>query len=332
MSVRPARMTGWCAVLCAVAALAGCGGGGGGGGGGSSAGSGGDSGRTAVDVQDVAGIPSDYLTAGVKKGFFRKHGLDVTVKTAAGGAAIIPAVVSGDVEFGGSNVVSVLLGATKGLPIKLVAPGTFGPTSEKADWSAILVKGDSGIRTPRDLEGRTIAVNTLNNVATETARAALENLGVDATTVKYTEIDFPDMLAALDQGRVDAAFEIEPFVTAGLSQGDRRIVSPYYATKPGLQIGTYVASEKYVQENPDVVKAFQAGLADTARFVSSQPDAFRKVLASEGIKGAQKILLPTWKPEVDIASLNTHASLMKKFDMISEQPPIRDLVSTDAGS
>jgi NitT/TauT family transport system substrate-binding protein len=331
MSARSARIIGWCAVLGAVVAIAGCGGGGGGGGGGSSSGGGG-SGRTAVEVQDVAGIPSDYLTAGVKKGFFKKHGLDVTVKTAAGGAAIIPAVVSGDVQFGGSNVVSVLLGATKGLPIKLVAPGTFGPASKKADWSAILVKGDSPIRSPKDLEGKTIAVNTLNNVATETARAALENLGVDATRVKYTEIDFPDMLAALQQGRVDAAFEIEPFVTAGLNQGDRRIVSPYYDTKPGLQIGTYVASEKYVQENPDVVKAFQAGLADTARFVSSQPDAFRKVLAAEGIKGAQDIRLPTWKPQVDMASLKTHASLMQKFDMISEQPPIKDLVSTGTGS
>lgn len=327
MNARSTRIIGWCAVLCAGVAIAGCGGGGSS----SGSGSGGGSGRTAVDVQDVAGIPADYLTAGVKKGFFAKHGLDVTVKPAAGGAAIIPAVVSGGVEFGGSNVVSVLLAATKGLPIKLIAPGTFGPASKKADWSAILVKGNSRIRSPKDLEGATIAVNTLNNVATETARAALENLGVDASKVRYTEVDFPDMLAALAQGRVDAAFEIEPFVTAGLKQGDRRIVSPYYDTKPDLQIGTYVASTKYVKEHPDVVKAFQAGLADTARFVSSKPGAFRKVLAAEGIKGAQDIELPTWKPRVDTASLNTQAALMRKFGMISRQPPIRDLVYTGGG-
>ena len=49
--------------------------------------------RTAVTVQDVAGIWAEFLTAGVKQGFFAKRGLDVSVKTAAGGAAIILAVV-----------------------------------------------------------------------------------------------------------------------------------------------------------------------------------------------------------------------------------------------
>jgi NitT/TauT family transport system substrate-binding protein len=150
--------------------------------------------------------------------------------------------------------------------------------------------------------------------------------------VKFTEIDFPDMLAALGQGRVDAAFEIEPFVTAGLSQGDRAIVSPYYSTKPGLQIGSYVARDDYVKQHPKVVKAFQAGLADTARFVSTQPDEFRKVLAAEGIKSAKTLLLPTWKPNVDVASLNTHVSLMRKFGLISKQPPIEDLLSSGASS
>ena len=117
-----------------VAALAGCGGD-------DDEGtpSGGGGGRTAVTVQDVAGIPSEFLGAGVKQGFFSKRGLDVTVKTAAGGAAIIPAVVSGGPQFGGSNVVSVLIAATKGLPIHMVAAGTFGPQAEKDDGSAVLV-------------------------------------------------------------------------------------------------------------------------------------------------------------------------------------------------
>jgi len=286
--------------------------------------------RTSVTVQDVAGIPAEFLTAGVKQGFFSKRGLDVSVKTAAGGAAIIPAVVSGDAQLGGSNVVSVLIAAAKELPIQMVAAGTFGPRTEQDDWSAILVTRDSSIRSAKDLEGKAMAVNTLKNVATETATAALDNLGADASKVKFTEVDFPDMLAALDAGRVDSAFEIEPFVTAGLSQGFRRVVSPYYETKPDLQIGSYVATKEYVQEHPDVVKAFRDGLEDTGAWVKESPAEFRKVLASGGVKGAQELKLPTWKGAIDGDSLETHATLSQQQGLIEEAPQLDDVVAPGA--
>jgi NitT/TauT family transport system substrate-binding protein len=282
--------------------------------------------RTAVTVQDVAGIPSEFLAAGVKQGFFEKRALDVTVKTAAGGAAIIPAVVSGDVQIGGSNVVSVLIAATKGLPIQMVAAGTFGPQTKEDDWSAVLVK-EGSIRSPKDLEGKTMAVNTLQNVATETATAALENVGVDASKVKFTEVDFPDMLGALGAGRVDSVFEIEPFVTAGLGRGFRRVLSPYYETKPDLQIGSYVMSKQYLEGHPKVAEAFRAGVDDTAAWVREHPDEFRRVLAAGGVKGAQDLKLPNWKGAIDRASLETHMKLMRAQGLIEKAPSLDDVVA-----
>jgi NitT/TauT family transport system substrate-binding protein len=309
-------------IAATLAALAGCGGNDG-----TSAGGGTE--RTKVTVQDVAGIPSEFLTAGVKEGFFGKRGLDVTVQKAAGGAAIIPAVISGDAQIGGSNVVSVMIAAEKGLPIKMVAAGTFGPKTEDDDWSAVLVKGRS-IGSPKDLEGKTMAVNTLNNVATETATAALENAGVDASKVKFTEIDFPDMLGALRAGRVDSIFEIEPFVTAGLGQGFHRVLSPYYGTQPDLEIGSYVMSKQYLEKNPDVAEAFRAGVQDTAAWVQDNPDKFRKVLASQGVKGAQELKLPTWKGAIDRASLETHTKLMQKQGLIEKPPSLDAVLATGA--
>ncbi|MGH3322533.1 MAG: ABC transporter substrate-binding protein [Streptosporangiaceae bacterium] len=325
---RIGRLLTVCAVCAMTAAAAGCGGGGKGSAG--TTGEGGGNKLTPVRILDVAGIPSDYLIAGVRKGFFKRHGLDVTVKRASGGAAIIPAVVSGDAQFGGSNMVSVLLAATKGLPIEIVGPGTFGPDSKQDGWSAILVSHDSPIKKPKDLEGKTIAVNTLKNVASETVKASLDNLGVDISKVKFTEIGFPDMLAALDQGRVDAIFEIEPFVTAGLSAGDRRVVYPYYSTQPGIEIGSYVAREDYARKHPDVVKAFQAGLADTSRFVAQHPDEFRKVMAAEDVSHAKDLTLPTWKDAVSLDALKKHSSLMVKFGLINKPPPLDKVVAPGA--
>ena len=224
------------ALVAALVVLAGCGG--------DDDGSGDAGGLTAVSVQDTAGVPSAFLAYGVEEGFFEERGLEVEVTPSQGGATVVPSVVSGSVDIGGSNLVSVLLAQAEDIPLKIVAPGTFVRNSAEQDFSAILAAGDGDIRTPKDLEGKTLALNTLKNVAEVTAKASLEAQGVDVSTIELAEIDFPDMIAALEQGRVDAVFAIEPFVTLGIRKGGHRVIDrPYVGTKPGLQIGCYFASE-----------------------------------------------------------------------------------------
>jgi NitT/TauT family transport system substrate-binding protein len=308
-------------VLFLALVLAGCGDDGGGGG---------EAGKPAtVKVEDTAGVPSAFLEYGVQKGFFKDRKLTVQVKPSQGGATVVPAVTSGSVDIGGSNVVSVLLAQAKGIPLKIVAPGTFVRTNRKQDFSAIMVKGDSDIRSPKDLEGTTLAVNTLKNVAEATAKASLAKQGVDVSKVKLTEVDFPDMNGAIEQRRVDAAFVIEPFVTQGLADGNRIIDRPYVGTKPGLQIGCYFTSEQYLNKNGDVVKRFHEGVTETAKSIADDPAAFRDFLpkASEiPPAAAKKVILPAWKAESDQASLDLTATLMDRFQIADEKPDTSDAV------
>jgi NitT/TauT family transport system substrate-binding protein len=311
------------AICCALAlAIAGCGG--------DSKESGGSPDKPAkITVQDTAGAPSAFAAYGVKQGIFKKHGLDMTVEPVQGGATVVPAVLGGKVDIGGSNLVSVLLARSKGLPVKIIAPGTFSQRTPKGDFSAILVSKDSDIRSPKDLEGKTLAVNTLKNVAEVTAKASLAKQGVDVSKIKLAEVDFPDMVPALEAGRVDAAFVIEPFVSQGLAAGDRAIDRPYTGTKPGLQIGCYFTSEKYLQENPEVVKNFHAGVADTAAAIQQDPDSFRKFLA-EASKlppaATAKIALPVWKADSDPASLDEIADQMAKFGIVKTKPDTSEVL------
>ena len=269
-------------------------------------------GEARLRVLDTAGVPSAFLEYGVQKGFFEEHGLDVEVTPSQGGAAAVPAVVSGDSDIAGSNVVSVLLAQAKDVPIKIVAPGTFVQADEQQDFSAILVPDDSDIRSPRDLEGKTMAVNTLENVAELTAKESLSKQGVDVSGIELAEVDFPDMNGALTQGRVDAAFQIEPFVSLGLKEGLRVIDRPYVGTKPGLQIGSYFPSER-----------FRQGVADTAAAIGEEPADFRRFLpeASEiPPPAAREAVLPEWKAENDPASLDLTAALMERYGVVDEKP------------
>ena len=281
-------------------------------------------------VLDTAGVPSAFLEYGVQKGFFEQHGLDVEVTPSQGGAAAVPAVVSGDSDIAGSNVVSVLLAQAKDVPIKIVAPGTFVQADEQQDFSAILVPDDSDIRSPRDLEGKTMAVNTLENVAELTAKESLSKQGVDVSGIELAEVDFPDMNGALTQGRVDAAFQIEPFVSLGLKEGLRVIDRPYVGTKPGLQIGSYFTSERFLAENADVVERFRQGVADTAAAIGEEPADFRRFLpeASEiPPPAARAAVLPEWKAENDPASLDLTAALMERYGVVDEKPDTSDAVA-----
>jgi NitT/TauT family transport system substrate-binding protein len=308
-------------VLLVACLLAGCGGDDGGGG---------EAGEQAtVRVQDTAGVPSAFLEYGVQEGFFRERGLDVQVTPSQGGATVVPAVVAGDTDIAGSNLVSVLLAQDKDIPVKIVAPGTFVRGDREQDFSAILVAGESDIRSPADLEGKTLAINTLKNVAELTAKASLAKRGVDVSEIELAEVDFPDMNGALAQGRVDAAFQIEPFVSLGVQEGHRIVDRPYVGTRPGLQIGCYFTSERYLSENGDVVERFQQGVADTAETVAQDPSAFREFLpeaAEIPPPAAQKAILPAWKAGNDEASLELTAELMERYGVTEEKPETSEAV------
>jgi NitT/TauT family transport system substrate-binding protein len=309
------------ALLVVVLTFAACGDDGGGGEG---------DGPARVSVQDTAGVPSAFLEYGIQQGFFEERGLDVQLSPSQGGATVVPAVVSGDTDIGGSNLVSVLLAQGKDVPVTIIAPGTFVRERRSQDFSAILVREDSDIRSPMDLEGKTLAVNTLKNIAELAAKASLAGQGVDVSEIELTEVDFPDMNAALAEGRVDAAFQIEPFVSLGVAEGLRIVDRPYVGTKPGLQIGCYFTSERYLSENEDVVERFREGVADTAAAIAEDPAAFRDFLpeASEiPPPAARKANLPAWQAENDQASLDLTAELMERYGVVEEKPDTSDAVA-----
>jgi NitT/TauT family transport system substrate-binding protein len=290
---------------------------------------GGEEGPVTVRVGDVLGVPAAFLEFAVQEGIFEEHGLDVQVEANPGGAANIPGVVAGDFEIAGSNVVSVLLARNEGLPLKIVSAGTFGGPDAAGDFAAILVTEDSPIQAPADLDGRTVAINTLANVAEVTTRASLENAGAGHQNIEFVELGFPDMIPALQDGQVDAIFEIEPFLSVGLGQGLRAVIAPYSGTQPDMAIGSYFSSDQYIAENPDVVDSFIAGISDAGEHIAANPDAFRDALvelADLDPEVAAEVNLPRWGGPVDVPSVQLTGDLMVRYGLFDEVPPMTEVV------
>jgi NitT/TauT family transport system substrate-binding protein len=151
------------------------------------------SGPTTVTVGVIPIVDVAPLYLGIKQGFFTEQDLNLKLETAQGGAAIIPAVVSGQYQFGFSNTTSLLLAASKGLPLKVVSSGDATTGKEGADFGAVVVKDDSPIHSAADLAGERVAVNTLNNINTTTINEAVRKDGGDSSTISYVELAFPDI-------------------------------------------------------------------------------------------------------------------------------------------
>lgn len=322
----------WLGVTAACIALAlgaaACGSGDGGGDAGSTT-AGGDGGTTAIKVQETAGVPSAFVDFGIDKGFFEDQGLDVQLEAAQGGAATIPALMGGDVQIGGSGVVSLLIAVDRGLPLQAIAPGTGGPPADGRDWSALMVKPDSPIKDVKDLEGKTISVNVLNNVADLTVKEALAKQGVDVSTLRFIEVPLPETLAAVENGDVDAGFSIEPFVTQARAAGVRVISHPYVESHPDMQVGAYATTREYAAENPDVVRQFQAGVAATAAYIAAHDEEFREFLVKRGRmdpRAAREMALPVWFEELNVESMEQTAEMLHRHHVTDDVVPVSELL------
>jgi NitT/TauT family transport system substrate-binding protein len=323
------KRVGRCAAVLLLAlacAFAGCGGGGDDG---SSAGAAAKPATLKVGVIPIADVAPLYL--GMQKGFFRQQSLTIKPQLAQGGAAIVPAVVSGGDQIGFSNTTSLIVASSKKLPLQIISQGVLGGRTPRDAWDAVLVKGNSRIRTAKDLEGKTVAVNTLQNVGPLTINTALRNRHVDFKKVKYTEVEFPDMPAALDAGRVDAAWMVEPFVSQSKATGARAILTPYEETAPNLTVATYFASKAYIKSNGDVVNRFVTAMNRSLTYAQSHPAEVRRVVLTYTKippKAASAMKLPQWRADLNRPTIQRTAQLAKDYGFVKSVPNLNDLIRT----
>jgi NitT/TauT family transport system substrate-binding protein len=276
-----------------------------------------------IPILDVAPI---YL--GKEKGFFSRRGIELTLETGQGGAAIVPGVVSGQFQFGFSNVTSLLIAQSRGLPLKVVSNGVASTGKDKADYSGIVTRDDA-IKTAADLEGKRVSVNTLKNIGDSTIRASVRKAGGDPSSIKFVELAFPDMPAALEAGRVDAVWVVEPFLSATLGAGGHLVASNYVDTAPDLTVALYFTSEQLAKDDPDLVGKFTEAMNESLAYADAHPDEARQVLTSyTQIDQAviQKLTLPKWPADINRQSVETLATLAVQDGLVTKQPDLSALL------
>lgn len=277
-----------------------------------------------IPILDVAPIQ-----LGVQEGIFEEHGLDVTLENAQGGAAIVPAVVSEQFQFGFSNNTSLLLARAEGLDLVSVAPGSSSTNEDRNDFAGVVVGEDSDIESAADLAGTSIAINTLNNISDTVVREAVRQDGGDPSNIEFVELAFPDMPAAVLDGRVDGAFVVEPFLAISTGEGLRDVASAYALAAENLSVATYFTSAQYAESEPDTVDAFTAAMVESQQYATDNPDAVREIITSytETDPGlVEELTLPAFPDSINVDSIQTLADLSVTDGLLPEPVDVNELV------
>jgi ABC-type nitrate/sulfonate/bicarbonate transport system substrate-binding protein len=202
-------------------------------------------------------------------GFFKKAGLDVDVQTGGNGAAIVAGVVSGSIDIGFSNILSITIAFAKNIPITVVAAA--GYSNAKSPLGFCVVPKDSPIKTAKDLNGATFGVGTLRSIGELGPRAWIDKNGGDSSTVKFVEIPFTTLAAALAEHRVAAEVVSEPYISDALNVG-RSIGNCFDAVAPRFLVGAFFASTAWANAHPDQVRKFAAAMHETALWANANRD------------------------------------------------------------
>jgi len=277
-----------------------------------------------IPIVDVAPI---YL--GQKKGFYSERGLKLEISTASGGAAIVPGVASGQFQFGFSNVTSLLIAQSSGVPVKAVSNGIASTGVEGKDFAAIAVKKGSSIKSAKDLEGKKVAINTLKNINESAVRESVRKDGGDPDKVKFVELAFDQMPAALDSGQVDAACAVEPALATIKSQGGVEIASPLVDIAPNTTVALYFTSTQYEKQHPDLVKKFKEATAESLAYADSHPDEVRQIVTTYTKIPASvlaQVTLPKWPAEPNKASIEALAKLGEEDGFFKKTPDVDALL------
>lgn len=276
----------------------------------------------AADAGLSVGIPPGYMGAiadyGIDRGFFANAGISLQRSVLNSGAVIATAVTGGSIDLGAVNVGSLASARLRGVPLRIVAPSAVVSRGYSGD--AVLVTKSSPLRPGPDFNGKTVAIVALKTVQHAAFLAWLERRGADPSSVKMFEMPLPEMAAALDAGRVDAAITVEPFTTEVLAS-HRAFGSLYEAMTLPFLIFAFCASESWLTANADAARRFAGAVRQAGTWANGHQAECRRLLASTmklSPAVADAMSLPIAGTSLDPALIQPVIDVMVKYGFLAQ--------------
>ena len=227
---------------------------------------------------NVISLPSD--TAGTlyyadELGYFKAAGLDVKITDMTSSPPIVAAVASGAGDIGFSVVTSTAVAHERGIPVRFIAPGAMWVTALAT--AELVVAKDSPLQSAASFNGKTIAITGLADLTYYGTKAWIDRNGGDTASIKWVELPFPEMAAAVATHRVDGAMIAEPFLEAAKSQV--KFVAPVDdAVAPRFMSTGWIATDAWIKAHPVEAAKFAEIMRQTAVWANAHQKESAQIL------------------------------------------------------
>jgi len=223
--------------------------------------------RTAYSALS-AGIGTLWLTQ--EQDCFKNHGLDSNLIYIRGGTTAVQALLAGEIQFGHLSPAPMMTAWAQGADFVWI-----GTTTHQMVFTLI---AEAAITKGSELKGKKIGITRIGSASDLAVRAALEQFGLGAKDITMISLGgIPEILAAMRAGAVNAGILSPPTSTSARDLGFRPLLHiPDLGRE--FTFSGIAARRSFVQNQPEIARAYMAALTDGARIYSEDSRAALRVL------------------------------------------------------
>jgi NitT/TauT family transport system substrate-binding protein len=296
-------------------------------------------GTTAAAAADKITFVTDYGLYGrhayyfvaIEKGYYARENLDVDIVRSPGSANTIKQVANGTAQIGFADAFAVVLGrANDGVPVKLVAMLYPRPPH------AVYVLKGSGIASPKDLEGKTLADTAFSSVPKLFATYA-KAAGFDASKTKWVTANNDALPGMLSAGRVDGIGQFtvgEPLLA--IAAAPKEVLGlPYADAGLDYYSNGIVAADETLRSNPELVRRFVRATLDGLKAAMANPQEAGEIMHRRhpeidlriAIQETEKVRQLAQQPTAALGSIDP-ARVQKTIDVVGSAFELKSRVAT----
>jgi NitT/TauT family transport system substrate-binding protein len=235
----------------------------------------------------------------IEKGWYKEAGLDITVQETQGAAIAVQQIASGNTTFGIVTADAAIRVIGQNAPIKIIG------TLSTSNGYCVLVKADSGINAPKDLEGKTYG-STAVSAPGRMLPAYLKANNVPVESVKRVSVDYTNLYAGFIGGQFQAMAglsfdEVPRFEAKGV-----KVRCMEYADVGLKMLGyTIVANLSTIQAKPETVRKFVAATLRAYQYAFEHPEESAEAAKKHAGDAAKDVAM-------SVAQLNAFKPLIGK--------------------
>ena len=263
--------------------------------------------------------------AALDRGYYEEEGLTVEILKGTGSGDTIRRVGVGTEEFGFADTATLVVARSRGIQVKVV-----GMIHDKSLYAVYALK-DSGIKAPKDLEGKKIGSPARSAARTVFPAFATINK-IDQPKIEWVDMGNELMPSALASRRVDAilmfANEV-PVVRLAAQQVKQEVAGLLYSDY-GVDVYSngLIAADKTIRERPELVRRFVWASMKGVAWAAENVDGAAEIFVKHHPTASKEIAREYWKVAVDHLITPTARQMGLGYMTREKMEATRDLITT----